>query len=337
MFFSALPREESRTADCLSSHDRDQLSSSEPIGPCAADRFRAIGLWLILASTIISIVMAAALRVRVDAHGTTGFNLLLATLLLASRMWWDRKGHRRVADALGTIGVAGLGGMVCGAVAMLGLRLHFPIVDGALREFDRALGADGLAIIEWQLSRGDWLFALMRPAYNFTLPIFFASMVLLALFGDRLEAWRAAFCFVGTLLTTCLIAIFTPAKGLAMWAAPELFSRLPERAMRSFWPRFDDFYFGVDPVLQVQAIDGVISFPSFHAIVGFLTFAMWRTRIWTLIPANAYLAIMLLSTLPGGGHYVVDLLGGFAVWAAWFTCSRYIEDRSARPTAFARI
>ena len=67
------------------------------------------------------------------------------------------------------------------------------------------------------------------------------------------------------------IAIFMPAKGLAVWATPELFSRLPERAMRSFWPRFDDFYFGFDPVLRVQVIDGVISFPSFHAIVGFLT------------------------------------------------------------------
>ena len=191
--------------------------------------------------------MAVTLRVRVDPHGTTAFNLLVATLLLVSRMWWDRKGHRRVADAFGTVAVAGLGGMVCGAVAMLELRLHFPIVDGALREFDLALGVDGLAIIDWQLRQGDWLFALMRPAYNFTLQMFFVSMVVLALLGDRVEAWRGAFCFVGTLLTTCLIAIFMPAKGLAVWATPELFSRLPERAMRSFWPRFDDFYFGFDP------------------------------------------------------------------------------------------
>ena len=305
--------------------------------PSAADRFRATGVWLVLAGAIIAIVMAVTLRVRVDPHGTTAFNLLVATLLLVSRMWWDRKGHRRVADAFGTVAVAGLGGMVCGAVAMLELRLHFPIVDGALREFDLALGVDGLAIIDWQLRQGDWLFALMRPAYNFTLQMFFVSMVVLALLGDRVEAWRGAFCFVGTLLTTCLIAIFMPAKGLAVWATPELFSRLPERAMRSFWPRFDDFYFGFDPVLRVQVIDGVISFPSFHAIVGFLTFAMWRKRIWTLIPASAYLGILLLSTLPGGGHYIVDLLGGFGVWAAWFTCSRYIEDRIAGQAVFARI
>lgn len=194
-----------------------------------------------------------------------------------------------------------------------------------LRSFDLALGFDGLAILDWQLRQGLWLFVPMRLAYIYTLPLFFGGMILLALLGDRIEAWRAAFCFVGTLLTTCLISIAVPAKGLAVWASPSLLDRLPVGAMRSFWHRFDDFYSGADPILRVQVLDGVISFPSFHAVVGFLTFAMWRKNIWTCLVAGLYLAVMLLSTLPGGGHYVVDLLAGLAVWSAWFIWSRYIE------------
>jgi membrane-associated phospholipid phosphatase len=44
---------------------------------------------------------------------------------------------------------------------------------------------------------------------------------------------------------------------------------------------------------------------------------------------------MLLSTLPGGGHYVVDLLAGCAVWSAWFFWSRQIERQISRQQSIA--
>jgi membrane-associated phospholipid phosphatase len=37
---------------------------------------------------------------------------------------------------------------------------------------------------------------------------------------------------------------------------------------------------------------------------------------------------MLVSTLPFGGHYAVDLVGGAAVWGAWFALSRRLEAAS---------
>ena len=132
-----------------------------------------------------------------------------------------------------------------------------------------------------------------------------------------------------------MIAAFVPAKGLGIWAPPALLGELPARAMRTFWPHFDDFYFGADPVLRLQAVDGVISFPSFHSVVGFLILGMWRKNDWTLIAAGSYLAVMLVATLPGGGHYVVDLAAGFMVWAAWFAWSLRIERRIVRHIALA--
>jgi membrane-associated phospholipid phosphatase len=35
--------------------------------------------------------------------------------------------------------------------------------------------------------------------------------------------------------------------------------------------------------------------------------------------------LMLFSTMPFGGHYFVDLIGGTAVWAIWFAASQRIE------------
>jgi len=305
---------------------------SKALSPAAdrtADRFRELSFWLLLASAVIAAALAAALRIRVDPTGSTLVECLVAGLLLASRIWWRRTEHQRMADACGTVGVVALSGMACGAIAMLELRLHFPLADAMLYSADRAIGIDGIAIVDWLLRLGHWVFWVMAPAYNLTIPIFFVGLIILAWIGERVEAWRAAFCFVGTLLTTCLIAMFTPAKGLGLWAPATLLERLPEQAMRTFWHHFDDFYFGAQPVLRMQVVDGVISFPSFHAIVGFLVLAMWPPRPLPCAAAAAWLAIMLVATLPGGGHYFVDLLAGFFVWAAWFALSRWIEQRAA--------
>jgi membrane-associated phospholipid phosphatase len=287
-----------------------------------ADHFRRLTIRLVLAAGILAITLALMLKVRVDPQGTFVLDWVLAALLLVSRVWWDRRGHTRVADALGTVAVAALGGMSCGAIAMLELRPHFPLADGMLQSWDQALGIDGIAIVQGLVRQGHWIFAIMAPSYNYTLQIFFGGLVVLALLGNRVEAWRAAFCFVGTLLTTCLIAVLVPAKGLGTWAPSSLLNQLPPRTMRTFSPHFDEFYFGDDPVLRLQVIDGVISFPSFHAVVGFLVLAMWRKNPATLLIAGIWLAFMLLATLPGGGHYVVDLLAGFAVWTAWFAYSQ---------------
>jgi len=334
---NALLRVRDRADQSLPDDDNSQLVSLSPPDQAArvaavAEHFRTLSVWLIVASTAVALGMEAVVRVRVDPGATYILDWVLAALLAVSLLWWNRAGLRRISDALGAFGIASLGGMSCGVIAMLELRLHFPIADPMLRSWDLALGVDGLALVERQLQQGDWLMALMAPAYNHTLGLFFGSVLVLALLGDRVEAWRGAFCFVGTLFSTCMIALFLPAKGLGVWADEDLFHRLPSHAMRNFWPHFDDFYYGNDPVLQLQAIDGVISFPSFHTVVGFLVLAMWRKRLLTLIGAAAWLFFMLLATLPGGGHYIVDLIGGFAVWATWFAFSERVETRAVAAT-----
>jgi membrane-associated phospholipid phosphatase len=327
-----LRRAPAPSADGLPDNDNRPLPSiAGSPGAEIAERFRRLTVWLVLTSTTIAILLLIGERVPINPDGSVAIEWVVAALLLASRIWWKRSGHQRIADASGTVGIVSLGGMACGAIAMLELKLHFPLTDEMLRSSDLALGIDGIAIVDSLVRLGRWIFWIMAPAYNFTVPLFFAGLVILSLLGDRVEAWRAALCFVGTLLTTCLIAIFTPAKGLGVWAPASLFDRMPDQAMRTFWPHFDEFYFGAHPVLRLQVVDGVISFPSFHAVVGFLVLAMWRKNIATLIAAGLWLAVMLVATLPGGGHYVVDLLAGFAVWAAWFALSKRIETQVVRP------
>lgn len=311
----------------LGNDDRHLVALSESDERAAANavsRFRSLALLLTLAAASLAVALDVAFRVRVDTTGLSMVELALASLLILSGMWRAKARMNRVADALGTIGVSALGGLCCGALAMLELRLRFPMADGMLYRADGVLGLDAIQVLAMIGQHREVLIQILAPLYNNTLELFFGSLVVLSLVGDRVEAWRAAFGFVGTLLTTCLIAAFIPATGLINWAPPELLASLPQ----VFMAHFSEFYYGADPVLRLQVIDGTISFPSFHAVVGFLVFSMWRKRLATRIAAAIWLSAELLSTV-AGGHYIVDLIGGFGVWAAWFALSRRIERLAA--------
>lgn len=284
----------------------------------AVTRLRACAIWSVLVSIVIALLLYASLDVRLDPNGIHIFAWLLAAVLLVSRIWWGRPGHHRIADALGTCSVAALGGMACGVVAMLTLPLHLPLADRTFLQLDHAIGADTIDMVSGLARLGQPIFDLTWPAYNFTLQAFFVSLLLLSFSGDRLEAWRASACFVTTLLSVCLIAAFLPAKGAGVWGNREFFALLPDSAMRGFWAHFDEFYSGRAPVLRMRGIDGVISFPSFHTIVGLIVVAMWRKNWFTLLLATVWFWLMLPGTLIYGGHYVVDLIGGFLVWLFWF-------------------
>jgi membrane-associated phospholipid phosphatase len=55
--------------------------------------------------------------------------------------------------------------------------------------------------------------------------------------------------------------------------------------------------------------EGLISMPSYHAILGTLTvLACWPTRArW---PVFAFNVVMLIATVHSGAHYLVDVLAG---------------------------
>jgi hypothetical protein len=318
------------------------LAADHRLGP-AADAsindtlasFRSASLIVGIVSVLLALVLGVASHIRVDPDGIAPNAWLAAALLTVSLIMRGAE-HRRIADLTGALGLAWVGALNGGALALLGLRMHLPMVDPLLRRADLVLGFDGINLVAALVRQGQWLFSIMAPAYEYTIPLLAFSMCFLAATGRGVEAWRASLCFTGTLLTVSVVAIFTPAKGLGLWAPPELLAHLPDDAMVYFWPNLDAFYTGADPVLSTKAVSGVISFPSFHAAMGFITVAMWRSNLLTLAAASAWFFFMLLSTFAYGGHYLVDVIAGLAIAAGWFAASRYFEIKCRPIDAPAR-
>jgi len=289
------------------------------------DRYRKLSICLIAASVLASATLVVATRTRTSTEGTALLAGALAASLLLSAQWWKPRGMRRLsADLMGTLAVGVLSGLSGSALALLGLKLHLPLADARLRAADHMIGIDAVAIVERMSWQQPWFFRLMSWGYHYTMPTIAATMVLLSIFR-RVEAWRVALCFAGTLMSVCAIAVFIPAKGIGMWADPDMVARLPKGSINAFWPTFDTFYGKSDALLALKTIDGVISFPSFHAAMACIVLAAWRINLVTFFIASIWFAFLMLGTLPYGGHYFVDLVAGCLVWLAWFLFSKRLE------------
>ena len=294
---------------------------------------RRASIWLLTISIIIAGAFATISGLRIDLVNASRSLLVLAGILLASAMMAKSTRGAKFSDCLGAQAIVGLGGLACGFISLIGLHLHFPTVDDTLRAIDRATGLDGPAFAVSISHAPGSVQALLHWAYWLAAPVLILSLLVQSLRQQRLELWRAAFCFIGGLLNVCLISIVTPARGIGVWLSEETLAHLPPRAARYFWNTFDAFYEGRQVVLQTGSVDGVVSFPSFHIVMGLITVTLWQGQPIMLLFSLVWFVSMVAATVPIGGHYFTDLIAGVAIWAIWFSLSERMTR--GRPTGFA--
>jgi membrane-associated phospholipid phosphatase len=84
--------------------------------------------------------------------------------------------------------------------------------------------------------------------------------------------------------------------------------------------------------LDPKAMEGITQFPSFHTVVAATAgWATWRTR-WAKWPMALFSAAVIWTTLPIGGHYVIDVIAGLAVTAmALWVMARTAPDHIESP------
>ncbi len=63
-------------------------------------------------------------------------------------------------------------------------------------------------------------------------------------------------------------------------------------------------------VIDLSALQGIVSFPSFHTMLGVMTVYPLRDTRWLMIPVLLVNATMIVATMPVGGHHLADVLAG---------------------------
>lgn len=282
-----------------------------------------------LAVACAAIPIASAitgLRLALDEFGmVAGFFVASLWLALCLR----GRGWGRAATALEACTLFAAICMTASVMTFFAGTSHRALFDAALARADRAL----LPGLDWP--------AAMRAFSTFGLPVRLANtvyasirwqpmilLVTLAMMGDDRRVWQFLLSWITTLCIVVVLFALYPVLGAythfgiaaadvpAMrdatpWNQPILIEGLRDGTLRR---------------IGVGTLDGIVDYPSFHAGAAvLLAYGFWSIRLlrWPFAVLNG---LMIVSAVPIGGHYVVDLVAGVIAAMAGLGAAQLILD-----------
>ena len=185
-----------------------------------------------------------------------------------------------------------------------------PMVDNRLAAWDAALGFNLLGLLAWT-GQHPIVSAILDTTYNTMLPQTAAVIVILGFANDRvpLKLFMLRMMLAG--LITFVFFVAMPAEG-----TPNQYGLTPTPLQADFLEHLHALRNGTLRHFDFARVEGFIAFPSYHAIWAILiVVALWR-RSGVREFFVALNAVVLVSTVTTGGHYLCDILGGAVIAAA---------------------
>jgi membrane-associated phospholipid phosphatase len=186
-----------------------------------------------------------------------------------------------------------------------------PLQDARLAEIDAKLGVDWVGFVTLVNSSSFISWTLVQ-AYHYTGQVLFVTLSWLCISGrgERFAECLALFCLASVALAVGMLIL--PAAGAYTHY------QLPESAISHFGNKAGLWHYDLLTSLRTGAmsvinfdtpyINCLATFPSGHTMIGIITTYALRDRLWTFAPAAAFNVAMIASTIPVGGHHVLDLI-----------------------------
>lgn len=180
----------------------------------------------------------------------------------------------------------------------------YPLADPLLLKADAALHFNWLAFYKWAVAH-PLIHQLFIISYVSLFPQIVVAEVVLVLSCPPSRAWE----FLGLFVICCLGCILPS----FLWPAIGAFDAFHVELQTPYLREIAALHQGVLGTIGKGGLQGVIEFPSFHTAMGVvIAYAMRGLRGW--FPAFLVLnALMIVSTLPIGGHYLADVMAGIVV------------------------
>jgi hypothetical protein len=225
-----------------------------------------------------------------------------------------------------------------GLFVYLGSATNHALLDAQFSAIDAALGFDWLAAVRIANSSAVVAWVLWF-CYHAVGPLFFGIFLLLA-FSPEPDAIHEliALLAVSVGLTGILMAAFPAAGAYAFYSPPpEIFSNFTGAGGLSHLQTLTALRSGEPFGFRVTAMKGLVSFPSFHAALGIIQVYCLRRNPRLMVPVGAVVAVMLPSTIPEGGHHLIDTIAGVAVGLVSIAAIRIATARRAKLTMEAAL
>jgi membrane-associated phospholipid phosphatase len=282
-------------------------------------------LQLLLVAASVPLYRAVGLDVQwsTDRAFLTFIGLLAALWAALQLVPGDSRARRRLADATAAAILFLTLIQITAPMQYGALALGRPFIDPWLDHADRAMGIDVVRLTAWT-SQYPRLVSGLNAAYNTLAPQLLVPLVLLPIVGDR-EAlweylWHLHIALAGALLCLALWPAICPFtyRHYEPLVAPALVAHLTTQIRELHAGRFH--------VLGLQDMQGLISFPSFHAAAAFaVTWSLRRRRLWVWLPVALVNAALVSATVLLGIHYAIDLVGTAILLAVSLVLYRLVD------------
>lgn len=287
-------------------------------------------------------------RLMLTFIGLFGLLAAVLALVLQRNVNWPPF----LAGYIGTLGFAAIGGYVRQmkatprlALALVGTAIFagftavssvfiftlFPLanqlIDPALIQIDQSLGYHWPGLVAW-LAQHPGIAQGLGYVYHSSLPQILLTIVLLAALSREAALHRFLLVGIVTLIIAVAIWWMVPSVG------PSAFQPIAEADRIAtglyYSPAYGQYLRSLVEVgphqISPEVITGVVAFPSYHMIMALMV--VWFTRgTSAFVPAALVNTAMIPATLSHGGHHLVDLIGGLAV----FAIGVWIANRLIRP------
>lgn len=229
------------------------------------------------------------------------------TLLLGAAAAWRLQcagaGFARIADAMAQF-LAFL--PVSASLSFLCATIGAPFQDARFAALDRHLGFDWAQWAAW-VAQVPGLSMLLAIAYVSYIPHFTAAIGYYAATGRSERCAELLWLLMIALPLTMAGFVALPVAG--PWVRYDVAAELDAFAVTFFAALRG----GNVHIIDLLQVDGIVGFPSFHAVYAVLLTYIHRGYRRLFGIALAVNTIMLLSLPVPGGHYLADVIAGLAV------------------------
>lgn len=285
--------------------------------------------WLIVGAIIaIDAVGLAHCGILLGFAGLARGGGAIALLAGTGAFYTYRRPDERIADLAQTAALLLTFFAAAGVLSYLVVATDLPRADAIFAAADRALGFDWLRWSAWVHGHPDFWFVL-RLAYASAIPQVIAITIYLALSGQAARNSEFLWILILSLLVIIPISALLPAAGA--WVQYDALRFADAAQIRDFFA----MRAGTLHALDLSRLAGLINFPSFHTTLAVVFVYVVRRRPVPLAIAAVLNAVMIVSVLSEGGHYLVDVISGALVAAGAIIVTAHLERTLARKPAAA--
>lgn len=224
-------------------------------------------------------------------------------------------------------------------LSYLAARTNAPLWDDTFVRWDKALGFDWMAAMEL-VDESPLAVDILFVAYGSLIPQIVFVVCALG-FMQKLADLRTVMLAAMLCGSVCIVfSAFMPAVAYPIHygITPTSFDNVVPWAGFIKLGDFMKLRDGTIAHLDFASMQGLITFPSYHAGLSAVTFwGFWRTgKAWLQVPGMTLAFLTIVSTPIDGGHYLVDVIAGIAVTiACLFAARRMIRWHPALPAITA--